>query len=239
MNDPPLANLVAPGPGPSLLLRPFGCVGCPVLAPGAESHQAWPACVRQTEGHRSRDDSFDELHRHRRRHDLRQSQARCTVEATELCVRPLAAARAHQHVHIVGGCPSTLFGLIDAGGIDSLDDQQLGVGMHGAPTGSQDRDRALVVPVVEDRFQEIGIRPSRHFLEHVTTHDLTPISKTPRAELRTSSFDHVRKIEEHRLQRRVGTKNAGEKRAASAADVDDLAESCEVVRGGHGRRLAS
>src|SRR5262249_57215933 len=53
--------------------------------------------------------------------DARQREPGERIQASELCFRALATARAHQHIDIVRSCSSARFRLIDMRWVDAFD----------------------------------------------------------------------------------------------------------------------
>lgn len=96
----------------------------------------------------------------------------------------------------------------------------------------QDHQRAVLIPVVDDRLEQVGIPTLGDRVEERATGDRDPIGHPGRVQQRTGSGDDGRQVEQHAtgfiglLQRR------GQQRPVTAPDIDDRAETTEIV-GGH------
>ena len=65
--------------------------------------------------------AFDYAHPGHGRDDPGQFEAGRIVESTEFCLRALAAAGAHEHVHVIRSCAAALQRLVDLRRIDAFD----------------------------------------------------------------------------------------------------------------------
>src|SRR5262249_21895210 len=106
--------------------------------------------------------------------------------------------------------------------------EQLGGSAHGLAAVPQDRNRAIVVPIVNDMLEKISIAAARHLHKNVTAHRFAAVGKTDLVQSRVRALDDLWEIEQSspqlRRARRI-SKNADEPRIIAAADVDDAAKS--------------
>ena len=61
---------------------------------------------------------------------------------------------------------------------DTLDHEELSTLVHRCPTRAQDLDRHVIVPVVDDALEQVGIRPEGHCFEEASTYYLATICHT-------------------------------------------------------------
>ena len=90
------------------------------------------------------------------------------------------------------------------------------------------RERLGVLPVVDDRLQQVRVAPRRHGVEEAAADDLEALGDR-RFEVGSHALDDVRLVEQDAAQVRVRLEQPGEERARPTADVDDLREAAEVV----------
>ena len=86
----------------------------------------------------------------------------------------------------------------------------------------EDPERPLVVPVVEDQGQEVGVRPGGHGFEEVARLCAQPVTEPMSFDGSTRLGDHVGQVEGHPGRRRRAGQDLSQEGAVGAADVDDL-----------------
>src|SRR5262245_40482389 len=177
----------------------------------------------------SRDTFNDRSERQVCCYDSRYAEPRCRIQRFKLCFRSLATARTHQHVDIVGSCPLACLSLIDTRRVDPFYNQQLRGRAHDLTTVLQDRNRTIVVPIVDDMLQKVSIGAPRHCRKKIATHCFAAVGKTGLAQSLARSFDDLWKIEQSPLQRRIGSKNSREQGTIAAAYIDYVVNSREVI----------
>ena len=111
---------------------------------------------RTTRGRRQ--SSFQDIDHGGCRNDPRHPEPRRREQIAILRRRPLQTARNHEHIQ-VHEFPKRRAGV---GRDDALDHEQASSGGHDAMDVPQDGGRPLVVPVVKDVPQQVGVRPARH-----------------------------------------------------------------------------
>jgi hypothetical protein len=80
----------------------------------------------------------------------------------------------------------------------ALDNEKFGGGRHSPAAGPQDRSCPIVVPIVDDVFQKIGICARRHLRKEVATYRFAAVSKAELTQAwRTRST--IRKVEQRPL----------------------------------------
>src|SRR5262245_64378584 len=97
--------------------------------------------------------AFDDIDRGRRGSHRDQAKARLGEESGELVTRALSSASQNQHVEIRELPLGADVGRAD----DVLDDEQSAGRLHRFTTNAQDVDASGVIPVVQDRFHQVGI----------------------------------------------------------------------------------
>ena len=105
------------------------------------------------------------------RDDPGEVQPGCGKQLPKLRFGPLTPARADQHVDVVGGGTATRVRLIDARRIDALDDHEPRGRPHRPPAGPEKCGRPIVVPVVDDVLEDVGVGTGRHLHEEIAADD--------------------------------------------------------------------
>lgn len=80
------------------------------------------------------------------------------------------------------------------GGIIALDQQQLRTALHRLMTVTKNRERLLIIPIVNDMPHQVRIRAGRNFLEEVAADESTASARPAAAKRRSGPFDNLRKI---------------------------------------------
>ena len=135
-------------------------------------------------GARLQADAFDHADPCHGRYDSRELEASGPVEGAEFDLGTLASACAHKHVDIVRRRSPTLRGLVDARRVYTLDNQELGLRAHRPVTVPENRDCSVVVPVVDDMFENVGVAAGRHFLKEIPADRLAARGETALCNLR-------------------------------------------------------
>src|SRR5437762_4975002 len=104
--------------------------------------------------------SLDDAELRRRGYDAREREAPAREERAVLGRGALAAARPEQHVQVAEHDALRVGALVDALRDDPLDEQQPPVPRHGATAAPEDGDAVLVVPVVDDPLEDVGVARS-------------------------------------------------------------------------------
>src|SRR4029077_6408308 len=106
------------------------------------------------------------------------------------------------------------------------------------PTAThQDGDRLIVVPVVDDVTQDVGVTADGHRVEEAPSDELAAVDDADLLEDLPGVLDDVRLVEEDAAQSGVPIEDRREKPAASAPDVDHHVHLGEVVRRGDEARV--
>src|SRR2546428_13281794 len=100
---------------------------------------------------------LDHAHRRPRGHDAREREAGTGEERAVLDGRPLVAPGEHQHLQVGEQDTLGVRAPVDAFRNDPLDEQESPVPRHRAMAVPQDREATLVVPVVDDPLEEVGV----------------------------------------------------------------------------------
>ncbi|SHW03605.1 Uncharacterised protein [Mycobacteroides abscessus subsp. abscessus] len=119
-------------------------------------------------------------------------------------------------------------------GQDHLDQHHGAVRGHRLPDVPQDRQRAVLVPVVDDRFQQVGVGTFGDRVEERTTGDGDAVGNARGIQYRAGTRDHRRQVEEHTACRGRLLQYRGQQLAMPATDVGDGAELAEIVSGQKG-----
>jgi hypothetical protein len=89
------------------------------------------------------------------------------------------------------------------GGKTSCTTSALAFGNHRSPDIGQGSDDPLVVPVVQDMFQQIHAGAAGNAMEHVTGNDLTAASERVPGKHPRGAGGHVRQIEQDAAKARM------------------------------------
>lgn len=117
---------------------------------------------------------------------------------------------------------------------DRLDDQQQRAGRHRRPAVAQDRDRAVVVPVVDDVAEQVEVASLGHGVEEAPAHYAAAAVEALCVQACARLLRGVRQVEQGALDARIGLQDRREQRAVATADVDHVAGGGEVVAGDDG-----
>ncbi len=117
----------------------------------------------------------------------------------------------------------------DLGRHQAIDEQELGVPRHCRAATSQNGEATLVVPVVDDVLEHIGLGASRHGAEEIALDHVASAGDTGGFETAMNAFQSTRQIEDDAAQRRENRKDDGEEGAAAAADIHHGTESRKIV----------
>src|SRR5438270_90373 len=148
--------------------------------------------------------------------DPRQLQSRSLEECAVLvlCPHP-ASALHHKHGHVQNLTYAWFVTLRH----DGLDYQHLAVLRHCITTVPQCSRCDLIAPVHKDAFEDVNIAAGGQGFEHVTADNLAVLSD---ALGERDLADHLRKVEEHARDVRVGFQDRGEGSALAASDIHHL-----------------
>jgi hypothetical protein len=116
--------------------------------------------------------ALDDRYKAGSRNHPRQRKARLTQQCAKLGFGPLLSARSrNEHLQV---CESREVGLVGRFQ-DELNQQHRAVRPHRAAAVSQDRDRVMVVPIVNDVFRDIRVRAFGNGLKEIDGHGLTAL----------------------------------------------------------------
>ena len=104
------------------------------------------------------------------------------------------------------------------------DEQRAAIGAIARAAAAQDAHRVLVLPVVQDRLEHVGVGALRHRVEEAARDDLAALADD-------RALDDVGLVEEDAAHPGMGVEDRGEEGAPAAADVDHRREAPEVVGG--------
>jgi len=135
----------------------------------------------------------------------------------ELGLRTLPAAGGDQHVDVVRRSATAEIRLIDALRIDALGDEQFTLRGHCAMDASQNRRRAIVVPVMDDVLDDVCFSAGRHFVEEVATDGLASRLQSRFGDLDARLVGGLRQVEDDPVQIRLRLQNADQQRASASA----------------------
>ena len=120
-----------------------------------------------------------------------------------------------------------------------LDYEDGAVLVHRLGAAAEDRGGPLVVPVVDDELEEVGVACLRGRRRRSFPHGLRALGDPGGAEVRRRRGDDVREVEDDAVQVAMGGEDGGEQLAAVAADVDDPCGSVRSCRPRGGRLEAA
>src|SRR6185436_1884350 len=80
-----------------------------------------------------------------------------------------------QHVHVGHGDPLVNRRRLYTFRHDALDQQDLAGPLHGFAAVAQDRDTLLVIPIMDDVFQNVGVGRLRHRVKKITRNDFASL----------------------------------------------------------------
>ncbi len=86
---------------------------------------------------------------------------------------------------------------------------------------SQDYDRAIVVPVVDDVGQDVAVASGRHRREEVAPDHVAPPGQPGRRHALARALGDRGTVEQHALRRRVHLQDGSQQQAAPTTDIDD------------------
>ena len=126
---------------------------------------------------------------------------------------------------------------VQAGGVgasralrnNDLDEKDFAGRRHSCSAVRQDSDRRLVVPVVDDPLQQVGVPGIWHSFGEVACHLLDTTGDDVPVDGPAGRLDHVGKVEEHSQRTRVAVQDRRQQRTMSAANVNDPPVAGEVV----------
>ena len=118
-----------------------------------------------------------------------------------------------------------------------LDDQQLGAPLHRFAAVAENRQALILVPIVNDVRQDVGVPARRNAVEEAPVLDRDSAFHPVRAQQRRRVRDDMRAIEEDASRLGVAFEDVAQHVPGGAADIDDRAEAREVIGGGNRRRL--
>jgi hypothetical protein len=163
-----------------------------------------------------------------------ESQTAARQERRVLVRRPLAPADVYEHLEIGVQNQHRLVGI---GRKVSLHEDETRIIRHGPAATRQDGDRLIVVPVVDDVTQDVGVTAGGHRVEEAPSDELAAVDDTDLLEDLPGVLDDVRLVEEDATQSGVPFEDRREKPAASASDVDHHVHLGEVIRRGDEARM--
>src|SRR5439155_10188582 len=136
---------------------------------------------------------------------------------------PLTPAGVDEHVQVAEQSVDVIW--TDAFWHDTFDDQQAGAAVTGGvPASLQDCHRLFVLPVVKDRFHQIGVRAGWHVLEEAAADKVAAIDQARVLKTPPRALHHVGPVEQDATYGWMAFEDRHEHRAVAAADVGDLAE---------------
>ena len=136
---------------------------------------------------------------------------------------PAGEDRHHDHVDHFPEMRCTIIG------DDVFEDQQGPVARDRESDRLEDANRIVVVPVVQDERQQVGIAARWDRFEEVAGDCLDPVRNTHRVEERSRGLDHASQVEQHTVGRVAGCQRAGQERSVGTTDVDDPVIAREVM----------
>ncbi len=172
-------------------------------------------------GHR-----FNDMHARRRGRNAREPEPGSAEQHVKLLAGAFQAAGQDEHVDI--------HEFREAGAVvgrnQFFDDEEAGLGRHGAAHGREDAAGVVVVPVVQDVRHHVGIGTGRHGREKIPGFERAAIRYAGRAQRPAGGGDDVRSVEQHGAQARVSGEDESEKLPVAAAHIDHALEDAEVIR---------
>ncbi len=114
-----------------------------------------------------------------------------------------------------------------------LDHEQPSFRRHSRAAGPQDAGSPLVVEVVEDPAQQIGVTARGHTRDEVTACDVAPLRDTGLRQLPPGLVEDVRLVEQHAAGGGVRSQDRRDEAPVPASHVHDGPAAGEVVGGRH------
>nr|WP_253781689.1 hypothetical protein [Nocardia amikacinitolerans] len=158
-----------------------------------------------------------------------EDQAVCGGERAELIDAAFAAAvdREHRQVHFGTGSPPS----------HRFDDEDAAGRVDGLGASGEDAVGVLVVPVVQDVGQQIGVRPGREGVEEAARGHFGSVVEVVSAEGAAGLGRGGCEIDQMAANAGVRQQDRGEQRSSATADIDDGGESRPVETGDESRDL--
>jgi hypothetical protein len=158
-------------------------------------------------------------------HDSAEPEARGLTKIGILLTRTFTSSKHDQHIEVAELVHAALVRSPD----DTLDQQKLCIGTHRAPADLQNRDRFVIIPVMHDRFQEVGVSPRWSRLEEASRNDRASFAQSVPGKDLVRGGDHVRLIKQRAAQLRMGGQDARQEMTLSAADIGDMTKLAEII----------
>src|SRR5262249_52710618 len=127
---------------------------------------------------------LDHAHREWRWHDAAHPEAGLIEQRLVLLLGALASAGGEQHLDVEALADERLV----AGWNDELDDQQPSALLHRAMTAREQRQRTLIVPVVQHVLEQVGVAARGYAREEVANDDLAAFAEPSRIDVSPGAF---------------------------------------------------
>src|ERR1051326_3062572 len=136
---------------------------------------------------------FDDAGRHPGGNDAQEFESRGAEESCKFLLGALLAARHHHHVQIEKLRKVRLVVLRH----HAIDDYDFCVARHLVAAILQDRDSALVVPVVNNPLHDVSVAACGHCLEEVARPCFAAIRESSLLDFRTRTFDNLWSVQKN------------------------------------------
>src|SRR5919108_3305576 len=97
----------------------------------------------------------------------------------------------------------------------------------------KDSNSPFIVPADEDPLEEVGIATGGQIRKKIPRHQFAAVSDALRFERGSGCGNDMRSLEENAAQGRIGLQDRPQQRAAPSTDVDDEAQSREIIDRGY------
>src|SRR5216683_3003291 len=119
-------------------------------------------------------------------------------------------------------------------GDQALNDDHTGAGGDRLAAAPQDGQRLVVVPVVQDGFEEVTVRAGGYGTHEIAAAQFASVGNAGAGQGGPRVAEEVIEVHEHRAGMRAVPQDFGQQRAVTAADVGDDREARKVISGDDG-----
>jgi hypothetical protein len=110
-----------------------------------------------------------------------------------------------------------------------LDDENFPRPRHGGAAVSQNRQRSIVVPVMDYLSQNVGVSPLRQRIKKAAPDNFASVSYCKIFENLTGACHNIRQIDQYTPHGRVSSQNRSEQKPVTTSNINNVSKTGEVV----------